>query len=82
MAFTETYEDHRERKRRELEQVDKATGGELCKKIGDVVKAQADYVKVLLGDLSAKNLSAVRTECERLSDYLDYAERCKTRPQK
>lgn len=82
MAFAETYEKWRERKQRELEQVDKATDGELCKKIGDVVKAQADTVKALLGDLSAKNLSAVRTECERLADYLDYADRCKSRPKK
>ncbi len=76
MAFTETYREWLERKQRELEQADEALDGELCKKIGDVAKAQAEIVKALLGDLSPKNLAAVRTELERLVDYIQYRERC------
>jgi len=72
----ETYEQYRERKRRELKRADEATGGEICKRMGDVVKAQAELVQELLRSLDRKNLTALRTELERLVDYQDYAERC------
>jgi hypothetical protein len=76
MAYTETYEAYRARKRSELKRADKALEGELCKQAREVVKAQAETVKTLLKDRSPKNIEKLRTEIERLIDYQDYETRC------
>lgn len=76
MAYTETYEAHRTRKRTELKRADKALEGELCKQAHEVVKAQAETVKMLLKDRSPRNVEKLRTELERLIDYQDYEARC------
>jgi len=78
----------RERRMRLFQEADKETGGKLCENIDAIVKEEADFVQRLLEDAKRETitppvgrgpieLKQVRTEVERLIDYLDFRHLCK-----
>jgi hypothetical protein len=78
----------RERKMFLFKEADEATGGEICKNIDAIIREEANFVKNLLADSMHETitpptgrgpieLKQVRTEIERLLDYIDFSHMCR-----
>lgn len=78
----ENLDGHRQRKLQLFQEANNAAGGSICEKIPALITEQARYLNSIMVDALREDVTrpidikAVRTEIERLIDYVDFKHFC------